>query len=169
MAKSGESHLTAADQRAIDGVSDVIEVSVINPRSMLPAYLQLAIYLRGMIIVRQLPPGSPLPSEPELTERYKVSRDTVRRAMQLLREIGLAEPRRGVGHFVTRTPEIRRVLVAPGSRVAVRMPQPHEQGELLGLTVFVVTEPGKKPVAYDTAQTLLVFPDAGHAAGGCST
>ena len=169
MAKSGESHFTAADQRAIDGVSDVIDVSVINPRSMLPAYLQLAIYLRGMIIVRQLPPGSPLPSEPELTERYRVSRDTVRRAMQLLREIGLAEPRRGVGHFVTRTPEIRRVLVAPGSRVAVRMPQPDEQGELLGLTVFVVTEPGQKPVAYDTAQTLLVFPDAGHAAGSCST
>ena len=71
MAKSDERHFTIADQRAIDGVSDVIEVSVINPRSMLPAYLQLAMYLRGMIIVRQLPPGSPLPSEPELSERYK--------------------------------------------------------------------------------------------------
>jgi hypothetical protein len=39
------------------------------------------------------------------------------------------------------------------------MPQPHEQGELLGLTVFIVTEPGKPPVAYDTAQTVLVFPE----------
>ena len=118
MAKRDARHVTADDQRAIDGVSDVIDVSVINPRSMLPAYLQLAIYLRGMIIVRQLPPGSPLPSEPELAQRYGVSRDTVRRAMQLLREIGLAETRRGVGHFVTRTPEIRRVVVAPGSRVS---------------------------------------------------
>ena len=151
-------HFTAHDQRAIDGVSDVIDVSVINPRSMLPAYLQLAIYLRGAIIVRRLPPGSPLPSEPELSERYKVSRDTVRKAMQLLRDIGIADTRRGVGHFVTRTPEIRRVVLAPGSRVIVRMPQPHEEGELLGLTVFVVTEPGKPPVTYDTAQTLLVFP-----------
>jgi hypothetical protein len=79
--------------------------------------------------------------------------------MQLLREIGIAETRRGVGHFVTRTPQIRRVVVAPGSRVIVRMPQPHEQGELLGLTVFIVTEPGKPPVAYDTAQTVLVFPE----------
>jgi hypothetical protein len=78
--------------------------------------------------------------------------------MQLLRDIGMADTRRGVGHFVTRTPEIRRVVVAPGSRVIVRMPQPHEEGELLGLTVFVVTEPGKPPVTYDTAQTLLVFP-----------
>jgi DNA-binding transcriptional MocR family regulator len=158
MSERDMNHLTVGDQAAIDGVSDVIDVSVINPRSMLPAYLQLAIYLRGSIIVRRLPAGSPLPSEPELAERYKVSRDTVRRAMQLLREIGIAETRRGTGHFVTRTPEIRRVVMAPGSRVIVRMPQPHEQGELLGLTVFVVTEPGKPPVAYDTALTLLVFP-----------
>jgi DNA-binding transcriptional MocR family regulator len=158
MAQRDKHHFTAEDQRAIDGVSNVIDVSVINPRSMLPAYLQLAIYLRGAIIVRRLPPGSSLPSEPELSERYKVSRDTVRRAMQLLRDIGITETRRGVGHFVTRTPEIRRVVVAPGSQVIVRMPQPHEQGELLGLTVFVVSEPGKPPVAYDTAQTLLVFP-----------
>jgi len=159
MDQRDQRHFTAEDRRAVDGVSDVIDAAVINPRSMLPAYLQLAIYLRGAIIVRQLPPGAPLPSEPELAERYKVSRDTVRRSMQVLREIGLAETRRGVGHFVTRTPEIRRVVVAPGSRVIVRMPQPHEQGELLGLTVFVVTEPGKPPATYDTAQTVLAFPD----------
>jgi hypothetical protein len=93
MAQRDERHFTAADQRAVDGVSDVIDLAVINPRSMLPAYLQLAIYLRGAIIVRQLPPGAPLPSEPELSQRYKVSRDTVRRSMQVLREIGLAETR----------------------------------------------------------------------------
>ena len=163
MPQSDERHFGFDDQRAVDGVSEVIDVSVINTRSMLPAYLQLAIYLRGAIIVRQLPPGTPLPSEPQLTARYKVSRDTVRKSMQLLREIGIAETRRGVGHFVTRTPEIHRVVMAPGSRVIVRMPQPDEQGELLGLTVFVVTEPGKPPVAYDTAQTLLVFPEQAHA------
>jgi GntR family transcriptional regulator len=158
--KGDERHTMAdADQRAIDGVGAVIDASVINPRSMLSPYEQIALYLRGAIIVRQLPPGTPLPSEPELTGRYKVSRETVRRAMQLLRDIGLAETRRGIGHFVTRTPEIRRVVLAPGSRVIARMPQPHEQGELLGMTVFVVTEPGKPPVAYDTAQTLLISGD----------
>jgi GntR family transcriptional regulator len=160
MSQSDESHISDNDLRAIRDVSEVIDASVINPHSMLPAYLQLAIYLRGMIIVRQLPPGTPLPSEPELVQRYKVSRDTVRKAMQLVREIGLADVRRGVGHFVTRTPEIRQVELAPGSRVIARMPQPHERGELLGLSVFVVTEPGKQPVAYDTAQTLLVIPEA---------
>ena len=158
MSQRDEHHFTAGDQRAIDGVSDVIDLGHQPAEHAAGLHLQLAIYLRGAIIVRRLPPGSPLPSEPELSERYEVSRDTVRRAMQLLRDIGIAETRRGVGHFVTRTPEIRRVVVAPGSQVIVRMPQPGEQGELLGLTVFVVTEPGKAPVAYDTAQTLLVFP-----------
>src|ERR1700728_3592057 len=82
MQQREEGHLTAEDQRAVDGVSEAIDTSVINPRSMLPAYLQLAICLRGAIIVRQLPPGSPLPSEPDLTKRYRVSRDTARRAMR---------------------------------------------------------------------------------------
>ncbi len=90
MSQCDGDHFTVDDHRAVDGVSDVIDISVINPQSMLPAYLRLAIYLRGAIIVRQLPPGSPLASEPELSDRYKVSRDTVRRAMQLLRDIGIA-------------------------------------------------------------------------------
>ena len=38
------------------------------------------------------------------------------------------------------------------------MPQPGELGELLGLRVYVVSEPGKKPVAYDAALTLLIAP-----------
>jgi DNA-binding transcriptional MocR family regulator len=159
MPKRDESHITSDDLRAVELVSQIIDVSVINPRSMLPAYLQLAILLRGLIITRQLPVGTMLPTEPELTSRYQVSTGTVRKAMQLLREIGVAETQRGRGHFVLRTPEIRRVLLAPGSRIVVRMPQPPEQVELLALVVYVVTEPGKPPVTYDTAQTVLVVPD----------
>jgi hypothetical protein len=152
----GHTEATSEDLLAVEGVSEAIDRSVISPQSMLPAYLQLAILLRGLIIARQLPTGTVLPSEPELQQRYKISRDTVRKGMQLLREIGLAEMQRGIGHFVSRTPEIRRVVLAPGSRVIVRMPQPPEQVELLALVVYVVTEPGKPPVVYDTAQTVLV-------------
>jgi DNA-binding transcriptional MocR family regulator len=157
MSQSGADHMQADDQRAVEGVSEFIDAAGINPQSMLPAYVQLAVFLRGTIIVRQLPPGTPLPSEPELTERYAVSRDTVRKSMGLLRRMGIAETRRGVGHFVAHTPEIQRVLVEPGSRVVVRSSLPSEQDDLLGLTVFVVTEPGKTPVSYDTTRTLLVF------------
>jgi DNA-binding transcriptional MocR family regulator len=159
MPERDEIHITSDDLRAVELVSQIIDVSVINPRSMLPAYLQLAILLRGLIITRQLPVGTMLPTEPELTSRYQVSTGTVRKAMQLLREIGVAETRRGKGHFVLRTPEIRRVLLAPGSRIVVRMPQPPEQVELLALVVYVVTEPGKPPATHDTAQTVLVVPD----------
>jgi DNA-binding transcriptional MocR family regulator len=111
MSQRGEHHFTADDQRAVDGVSDIIDVSVINPWSMLPAYLQLAIYLRGAIIVRQLPPGSALPSEPGLVERYRVSRDTARKAIQLLREIALAD-RRGVWPWISGLPGSRTQIYA---------------------------------------------------------
>jgi hypothetical protein len=153
----GVKHDEGEDRRAVGGVSEFIDGAGINPKSMVPAYVQLAVYIRGTIIVRQLPPGTPLPSEPDLTARYKVSRDTVRKSMELLRRMGIAETRRGVGHFVTRTPPIQRVSVAPGSRVVVRTSLPSEQDELLGLTVFVITEPGKPPVSYDTTRTLLAF------------
>jgi GntR family transcriptional regulator len=149
---------TPGDMRTLSPVRRALDEAVINPESLLPAYLQLAILLRATIVSLQLPVGTMLPSEPELTSRFKVSRDTVRKAMQLLREHGLAETRRGIGHFVLRTPEIRRVVLPPGSRVVVRMTQPG-QSQLLALVVYVVTEPGKKPVTYDSTQTMLVVPD----------
>jgi GntR family transcriptional regulator len=161
MPNRDERHIaaTAEDLRVEQAASRAVDEAVIDGGGMLPAYVQLAILLRAMIVTRQLPVGTMLPSEPELTSRYQVSRDTVRRAMQVIRDIGLAETRRGIGHFVSRTPEIRRVVLAPGSRVFVRMPRPDEQDEYLALLVYVVTEPGKPPVTYDTSRTLLVAPD----------
>jgi GntR family transcriptional regulator len=141
-----------------DQLAEIVAASPdINPRSMLDPYAQIALHLRGAIIVRQLPPGTPLPSEPALVARYRVSRETVRRALQLLRDTGITETRRGVGHFVARTPEIRRVEISPGTHVIMRMPHGNE-GAGLGLAVIEVSEPGKEPVTYDTATTLLVVP-----------
>jgi DNA-binding GntR family transcriptional regulator len=150
------SQLTPEDLRAIDTIYEVVERATVNPQSLLAPYVQIALYLRGAIIARQLPPGTPLPSEPELVTRYQVSRETVRRALQLLRDLGLAESRRGIGHFVARTPDVRRVEVSPGARVLVRMPQPGET-QALAYAVLVVVEPGKEPAVYDTATTVLAF------------
>jgi hypothetical protein len=150
-------HMTPDDQRALDDVAEVADSSGVNPRSMLAPYVQIALLLRGSIVTRSLPVGSPLPSDSELVERYGVSRETVRRAVALLRALGLAETRQGVGSVVARTPEVLKVSVAPGSRVVVRMPRPGELPEGLGYAVYVVTEPGKEPVVYDTGSTLLVF------------
>ena len=54
-----------------------------------PLYLQLARILRRKIESGGLARLDPLPSESTLTQEHDVSRDTVRRAMAVLREEGL--------------------------------------------------------------------------------
>ncbi|HZU74845.1 MAG TPA: GntR family transcriptional regulator [Acidimicrobiales bacterium] len=49
-------------------------------------------------------PGSLLPSEAELSQRYGVSRVTVRKALEVLREEGLIDSRQGFGWFAAVAP-----------------------------------------------------------------
>lgn len=63
-----------------------------------PKHAQLREILRRSI-ERELPPGSPIPSERELAERYGVSRLTVRSAIGKLVEEGLLTRARGKGTF----------------------------------------------------------------------
>ncbi|MEU0937216.1 GntR family transcriptional regulator [Embleya sp. NPDC005971] len=63
-------------------------------------YRQLATAIRGDIESGEYPPGSLLPSESALTERYGVSRPTVRQALAALRTEGLVTVQRGRGSFV---------------------------------------------------------------------
>jgi DNA-binding transcriptional MocR family regulator len=67
------------------------------PRS--PAYLGLAEALRVLIGDGRVGLGVRLPSERELTSALDVSRTTVTRAYEVLRESGYAEARRGSGTF----------------------------------------------------------------------
>lgn len=67
---------------------------------VLPKYLQIAGYLRDQIIRGDLPPGSEVPSERELSATWKVARPTAGKALQVLRQQGLVESRRGSGTFV---------------------------------------------------------------------
>jgi GntR family transcriptional regulator len=52
------------------------------------------------------PPGSLLPSENQLAERYNVSRPTIRAAFARLVERGFVKRQRGVGTFVAESPSI---------------------------------------------------------------
>lgn len=52
------------------------------------------------------PPGSLLPSENQLAERYNVSRPTIRAAFARLVERGYVNRQRGVGTFVAESPSI---------------------------------------------------------------
>ncbi|MFF5919733.1 GntR family transcriptional regulator [Streptomyces flavochromogenes] len=51
-----------------------------------PLYLRVAAALREDLAHRRISPGSRLPSERSLSQRYHVNRQTVRSALQLLRE-----------------------------------------------------------------------------------
>ena len=66
-----------------------------------PAYLGLADSLRVLIGDGRVGLGVRLPSERELTGALDVSRTTVTRAYEVLRESGYAEARRGSGTFTT--------------------------------------------------------------------
>ncbi len=77
--------------------------------SPLPLYETVESALAAGIADGSLPPETQLPPEEGLTERFKVSRTTVRKAIQNLIERGLVEVRRGKGTFVTQ-PKITQEL-----------------------------------------------------------
>lgn len=65
-----------------------------------PLYLQLAALLRSQIASGELVADRPIPSEQRLMQVHEVGRDTVRKAIGVLRGEGLVEPVRGRGTFV---------------------------------------------------------------------
>lgn len=71
------------------------------PDSVTPLYLQLEEILRQEILSGSRREGDKLPTENELVEQYKVSRITVRRAVEELCKEGLVVRHPGKGTFVT--------------------------------------------------------------------
>lgn len=111
---AGTSATTAFADRVVDGPT--------------PKHAQLREILRRTV-ERDLPPGSPIPSERELAERYGVSRLTVRSAIGRLVDEGLLARVRGKGTFTAArrmelqlylmsfTAEIRRRGLEPTTEV----------------------------------------------------
>jgi len=79
--------------------------------SALPLYAQLEAALAAEIDEGLLEPGSQLPPEESLIQRFAVSRTTVRQAIQRLVSRGLVEIRRGKGTFVA-PPKLTQELTA---------------------------------------------------------
>src|SRR6202011_1433116 len=77
--------------------------------SPIPLYESVESALAAGIADGTMPPETQLPPEEGLIERFKVSRTTVRKAIQNLVERGLVEVRRGRGTFVTE-PKITQEL-----------------------------------------------------------
>lgn len=73
-----------------------------------PGFRQVAAVLRREIQEGKFAPGSVLPSEPELADRFEVTRSVVNRALAILRTEGLVRPQRGRGTTVNEIPVINR-------------------------------------------------------------
>ncbi|MFZ0543848.1 MAG: GntR family transcriptional regulator [Candidatus Promineifilaceae bacterium] len=70
--------------------------------SSTPLYLQLEEILRGQIDQGSLAPGDALPSENELVDAYRVSRTTVRKALDRLADDGVVVRVQGKGTYVSK-------------------------------------------------------------------
>lgn len=99
--------------------------------STLPKYVEITAVLRDEL--RQVPEGERMPSERELAERFRVSRMTLRQALEELEREGRLERVRGSGTFT------RRPTVAMGPFLTSFTEDMHARGlepsaRLLGFT-----------------------------------
>jgi GntR family transcriptional regulator len=84
-----------------------IEPMVVDSRSLAS---QLTARLRELITSGALGGGAQLPTEPELAERFRVGRTTVREALKQLENEGAVIVRRGRGRFVSTVPVLHRPI-----------------------------------------------------------
>jgi len=90
-------------------------------RNGVTRYLQLYTLLARELALGGLKPNRPLPSEPELVDRYRVSRTTVRRALAQLEREGRIVRRRGSGTFARGTKE--KAVLCPCCRQPLPPPR----------------------------------------------
>ncbi|MFI8854676.1 GntR family transcriptional regulator [Streptomyces sp. 891-h] len=72
-------------------------------------YVRIAEELRSAITGGGYPPGSRLPTLPELSTQYGVSQTTIRQALGILRSEGLIETRARAGTRVRKRPPVHRL------------------------------------------------------------
>ncbi len=81
----------------------------VDKNSLLPLYHQVESCIRKDIANKNYLPDQSIPTELELQEKFNVSRETVRKAINNLVFAGLVEKRKGVGTFVTYPKIVHRV------------------------------------------------------------
>lgn len=77
----------------------------IDREGPVPPYRQIAAKLRERIEDGTIPAGRRIPSMVELEAEFDVARDTLRKAVQVLKDEGLVETVTGMGIYVIERPE----------------------------------------------------------------
>jgi len=81
-----------------------VSLVAIDPHDRTPLYAQLERALRAAIATGRLRPGDQLPTVRQLAVELRINANTVARVYVDLERSGVIETRRGVGSFVTATP-----------------------------------------------------------------
>ncbi|WP_445442128.1 GntR family transcriptional regulator [Clavibacter sp. km1a] len=89
---------------------DDLDPGAVSPAHAGPLHAQLTALLRSPIADGAWPPGSQLPTEAELQERFGVSRSVVRQALHALTAQGLVQRGRGRGSIVAPRGELHRLV-----------------------------------------------------------
>ncbi|WP_232485719.1 GntR family transcriptional regulator [Streptomyces fildesensis] len=76
----------------------------IDREGPVPPYRQIAAQLRERIVDGSIPVGRRIPSLVEMEQQYGVARDTLRKAVQVLKEEGLVQTVNGMGIYVIEAP-----------------------------------------------------------------
>jgi GntR family transcriptional regulator len=98
-------------------------------------YRQIADDLRAKIESGEIAPGTRLPTEIELRDEYRASRNTIRDAIRFLTTRGLVETRPGQGTFATQRAELFTVRLGDPGWDSPFLP------ELLGAQKFEASRP----------------------------
>ena len=110
--------------------SNPIQV-VLDPADPSPLHEQAAAQIRRAIAEGQAKPGERLPPAMDLAAVLGVNRNTVLRALRLLRDEGLLEFRRGRGITVAGTPERGTVLAQARELLALARRYGYHREELI--------------------------------------
>lgn len=106
---------------------------VVDPGDPAPLHEQVAAELRRAIAEGQAKQGERLPPAMDLAAVLGVNRNTVLRALRLLRDEGLVEFRRGRGVTVAGTPEQGTVLARTRELLALARRNGYGREELIKL------------------------------------
>jgi GntR family transcriptional regulator len=104
---------------------------VLDPSDPTPLHEQAAAQIRRAIAEGQAGPGERLPPAGDLAAVLGVNRNTVLRALRMLREEGLLEFRRGRGITVAGTPERSAVLAQARELLAVARQNGYHRDDLI--------------------------------------
>ncbi len=86
---------------------------------MSPIWLQVAVRLKQQIVTGELAPGAKLPGGRDLALQYGINPNTAARIYQEMEREGVCRTQRGLGTFVTDSPETIEALRREMAKQAV--------------------------------------------------